>query len=105
MRLPVTFGYGQGGVLANVRTNICCALFDSQDDEAADHGDFDSAEDAEGHCTYEGVAVGEVLLEGIDGEEGEIWFLLCVAEEVDVDELADLEVLRGDVLDDLGKIF
>jgi hypothetical protein len=43
-------------------------------------------------------------LEGVDGEQGEIWFERGVAEEVDVHEFADFEVGRSDVLDDLGKV-
>jgi hypothetical protein len=45
----------------------------------------------------------EILLEGIDGEQGEVGLLLGVAEDVDVDELPKLERGRGDVLDDDGE--
>lgn len=30
--------------------------------------------------------------------------MLCIAQEVDVNKLSDFEVLRGNVLDDLGEV-
>lgn len=30
--------------------------------------------------------------------------MLGIAQEVNIDKLSDLEVLRGDVLDDLGEV-
>lgn len=46
----------------------------------------------------------EIFLERVDGQQSEVGLLLCIAEEVDVGELADFEVVGGDVLDDLRKV-
>lgn len=89
--------------LAHIRTGVARALLDGKNDNVGDHGDIDAAENAQGHGTNKRIRVGEVLLEGIDAEKGEVGLGFCIAEEVDVDEFADLEVLGGDVLDDVRK--
>ena len=43
------------------------------------------------------------LLESVDGEQGKVRLLLGVAQQVNVDQLADLKAWCDDVLDDVGK--
>ena len=38
-------------------------------------------------------------MDGVDGQEGEVWFLLGMVDEVDLDKLLDFEVRRRDILD------
>ena len=83
--LLVTFWYGQRSVFTNVRTKIRRAFLDSEDYYGTDHGDFNTTQYAECHSAYEGVTIREVLLKGVDGEQGEIGLLLCISEEIDVD--------------------
>ena len=80
----VTFWYGQSCALPDVRTDVSGTLFDSEHDDAADHGDLDTAEDAQGHCADEGAAVSEVFLEGVDRQQGKVRLLFCIAQEVDI---------------------
>ena len=98
------FGDRERGSLAHIRAHVRGALLDREHDEAADHGDAYAAEHAQRHRADERAAIGEVALEGVDREEGEVGLRLGVAQEVDVHELADFEVVRGDVLDDLGEV-
>jgi hypothetical protein len=46
-----------------------------------------------------GICVGERLLDRVDGQQGEIGFLLGMVDEVDVDKLLDFEIGRCDILD------
>ena len=47
----------------------------------------------------------QIELEGVDGKQSKVWLLLGISEQVDVHQLADLEVLGCNVFDDLGKVF
>ena len=44
-------------------------------------------------------------MKGINREKHEPRFLFCIAQEINVHELANFEVLGSDVLNDLGKVF
>lgn len=100
----VAFGNGQCSGFPYVRADVGRALFYGKHYYAADHGDFGSTEDAQGHCTDERIAVRQVLLECIDRQESKIGFLLCISQKVDINQFPDLKVLRRDVLYHLGKV-
>jgi hypothetical protein len=94
----------QRSSLPDIRTHVCSTLLDSQDNNAADHGDFDSTENAQGHGADERIAVGQILLESVDGQESKVWFMLRVTQQVDVDQFADLEILGCHILDNLREV-
>lgn len=103
--LRVTLGDGKSSCLADIRANVCGTLLDCKHNNAADHRHLDTAEHTKGHCTNKRVAVRQVFLESVDRQKRKIRLLLCISKEVDVDQLPYLEVVRGDILDDLCKIF
>lgn len=89
---------------AHVRTKVCRTFLDGEYDYTAYHRDLDTAQDAQRHCTDEWTGVSEVLLESVDRQQGKIGFVFGIAQEIDVDQLPYLKVLRGDVLDYLGEV-
>lgn len=50
------------------------------------------------------VAVRQRFLDSIDGEEGGIRSFFGVLDEVRVDQLLDLDIGGGDILDDIGEV-
>jgi len=50
------------------------------------------------------VAVGQRLLNSVDGEEGSVWSGFGVTDEKRVDKLFNFEIRRGNVLDHGGEV-
>ena len=66
-------------------------LFDGKHHDGSYDGNSYTGQDTESAGPYELVWVLEPLLEGADGQEGEVLLLLGVADQVDVHQLLDLE--------------
>ena len=99
LNVPVQFGYGQCRCFPNIRANVRGAFFDGKDDDATNHRHSNARQDTEGHGADKWIGVREVLLESVDRQQGEIGLLLCITQDIDVDQLADFEVVRCNVLD------
>jgi hypothetical protein len=41
----------------------------------------------------------------VDGEQGQVGFFLCMVDEVDVHELLDFYIGRGDIFDDRREVW
>lgn len=104
LHVLVASRYSQCRHLPDIRTHVCCTLLDGEHDDAPNHRNLDPTENPECHRTNERIAVREVLLEGVDGQQRKIRLLFRIFQEVDVHELPDLEVMGCDVLDDLSKV-
>lgn len=100
---PETFWDREGSRFADVWTRVSRTLSYREDNNAAYHGDFHSAQNAQGHCANERIGVCEILLEGINRQQSQIRLLFCIAEQVDVNELPDLKIVGCHVLHHLGK--
>ena len=89
--------------LADIWTDVSGTLLDGEQDNTANHRDLDSGQNTKSHCTYKRIGIREVLLESVDGQKCEVGFLFSIAEEVYVDQLADFEIVGGNVLDNLRE--
>ena len=69
---------------------ISIYLFDGKHHDGSYDGNSYTGQDTEGAGPNELVWVFESLLEGADGQEGEVLLLLGVADQVDVHQLLDL---------------
>ena len=93
LRAPETLGGRESSRFADVWARIGRAFPYRKNDNATYHGDFYTTQDAQSHRADEGIGICKVLLEGVDGEQSQIWFLFCITEQVDVNKLPDLKIV------------
>lgn len=85
--------YCKRSSLTNVWTEIRCTFLDRKNYQTTYHWNLDTTQDTQRHGANKWAGVSKVLLESVDGEQGEIGFMFGIAQEVDIYKLSDLEVL------------
>mmetsp|Transcript_139299 Transcript_139299/g.445375 ORF Transcript_139299/g.445375 Transcript_139299/m.445375 type:complete len:247 (-) Transcript_139299:98-838(-) len=99
----VDLGHALRGGLPDIglRVTGCCAHRDH--DQLNDLQDLDGSHSPQCRGAHQLTAVREVLLKAVDGEQGKVAIVLRILHQVDVDELLQLQGLKGDVLHDIRK--
>lgn len=92
-QLLVALWNGMSRDFSDIGREIRDTLLDTQHHNGADHWNPDAGHHSESHSADELVLIAKILLEGVDGEQGEILFLLSIAQDVDVNQLSDFETL------------
>ena len=98
---------GGGGTLAHIGRGVIGAGSHGEKLDLNDIWDANRGHDSEGEASNERVAAGEVDLEGVDGEEGNIsagGVVVRIVDDVDVDHLLDLHTLADDILHDVWEV-
>jgi hypothetical protein len=101
---PVAFRDGKGCGFADIGTGVRSTFPDGKHHYAPDHRHLNTAQNTEGHGSNERIGIIEVLLEGVDGKESKIGLLLCISQEIYVDEFSDFQVRRSNIFDDVSEI-
>ena len=99
------FDQSESCTFSYIGTRITCAFLHCEVDNASDHGHLGSnaTQHSESHGANEWIWVRKILLERVYGQKGEVWFKMCMAKKVYINQLADLQRLRSHVLDYEGK--